>query len=83
MAKVNIYEAKTGFSRLIDRALAGEEIIVARAGRPLVRLVPVREPARGRVPGTLRDRIEISPDFDEPLPPDLLAAFHDDPVDPD
>ena len=66
--KVNIYDAKTQLSRLVERAEAGEEIIIARGGRPAARLVPFRPPAVKRKPGRMRGRIRISGDFDAPLP---------------
>ncbi|MDQ3733311.1 MAG: type II toxin-antitoxin system prevent-host-death family antitoxin [Actinomycetota bacterium] len=71
---VNVYEAKTQLSKLIDRALAGEDVVIARAGTPLVRLVPVERdrPRGGR--GVWRGRVRIAEDFDD-LPPDLAAAF--------
>lgn len=72
---VNIYEAKTQLSRLVDRAAAGEEIIIARAGRPMARLVPLEPDPPLRVPGRLKGKIWISPDFDDPLPDDILDAF--------
>ena len=69
---VNIYEAKTQLSKLVDRAAGGEEIIIARAGRPVARLVPLEEARPPRKPGLLRGRIWISPDFDDPLPDELF-----------
>jgi prevent-host-death family protein len=63
---VNIHEAKTHLSRLIERVEAGEEIVIARAGRPVARLVPYRKTTRPRVPGRWRDQIVIAPDFDGP-----------------
>jgi len=74
-ATVNIYFAKTHFSRLVERAAGGEEIIIARAGRPLARLVPLGAPARQRIPGLLRGRMRIPDDFDAPLPEEALQAF--------
>lgn len=72
---VNVYEAKTHLSQLLDRAAAGEEIIIARAGRPVARLMPLTEPAsRRRTPGAWRGQVTISADFDE-LPADIDAAF--------
>jgi prevent-host-death family protein len=73
--KVNIYDAKTRLSALVDRAEAGEEIIIARGGRPAARLGPIRPAAVKRKPGRLRGRIRIGRDFDAPLPPGL---FDDD-----
>jgi len=73
--QVNVLEAKTQLSRLLDRALAGEEVVIARAGRPLVRLVPVEaEEALPRVPGALVGKGWISEDFNEPLPDDFLIT---------
>jgi prevent-host-death family protein len=72
---VNIQEAKTQLSRLVDRAADGEEIVVARNGRPVARLValqPAEAPRRG---GWARDEITIGPAFDDPLPDDVQAAF--------
>jgi antitoxin (DNA-binding transcriptional repressor) of toxin-antitoxin stability system len=71
---VNVYGAKTHLSQL-DRAAAGEEIIIARAGRPVARLVALAEPAaHPRKPGGWQGKVSIAPDFDE-LPSDIEAAF--------
>jgi prevent-host-death family protein len=71
---VNTHEAKTHFSQLIDRVLAGEEIIVARAGKPLVKLVPV-EPPEVRL-GTLKHLVEYAdPDWDKPLTDEELVEY--------
>ncbi len=73
MAVVNVHEAKTHLSRLLERVAAGEEIIIAKNGLPVARLVPVhQEPRR---PGRLRDKLRIADDFDEALPEELAAAF--------
>jgi len=74
MQIIDVYDAKTHLSRLLDQVAQGEEIIIARAGKPLAKLVPYREDDRLRVPGSWRGRVRIAPDFDE-LPPDLAAAF--------
>ena len=74
MAEVNIHEAKTQLSKLLRRVSAGEEIVIARAGRPVARLVPI-EAAPKRVFGLDRGVFEVPEDFDEPLPDDLLAEF--------
>ena len=72
---VNVYEAKTHLSQLLDRAAAGEEIVIARAGRPIARLVALADPrSRPRVPGGWRGKVSMSADFDE-LPAEIEAAF--------
>ena len=71
---VNVYEAKTHLSQLLDRAAAGEEIVIARAGRPIARLVALAEPSARRVPGAWRGKVAVAADFDE-LPDEIDAAF--------
>ena len=71
---VNIHEAKTHFSRLVERVAGGEEIIIGRAGKPVARLVPYSEDDTPRVPGGGEGRISISENFDE-LPDEIAAAF--------
>lgn len=71
----NLYEAKTNLSQLVDRAAAGEEIIIAKNGVPLARLVPLEVRAVPRAPGGWETGVMIADDFDAPLPADLLAAF--------
>jgi prevent-host-death family protein len=73
MTKVNIHEAKTTLSRLVDRVAEGEEIVIARNGTPVALLSPLKSP--GRRPGRLKGRIRISAGFDAPLPAGLLRAF--------
>lgn len=63
---VNIHAAKTHLSRLIERVEAGEEILIARAGRPVARLVPLQLRTTPRRPGRWRDQVVIAPDFDVP-----------------
>jgi prevent-host-death family protein len=75
MKKVNIHQAKTQFSRLVDLAAGDEEIIIAKAGQPVARLVPYRAKSAARKPGAMRSKIRINKDFDEPLPKELLASF--------
>jgi prevent-host-death family protein len=65
---VNVHDAKTHLSRLLERVEAGEEITLARAGRPVARLVPYRALHEPRTPGLLKGKIWISDDFDAPLP---------------
>jgi prevent-host-death family protein len=71
----NLYDAKSALSQLVDRAAAGEEIIIAKAGKPLAKLVPVAARGRRRTPGGWKGRVVISDDFDAPLPADLQRAF--------
>ena len=70
--QINIYDAKTQLSKLVERAEAGEEIIIARGGRPAARLVPFRTSSVERKPGRMRGRIRIAEDFDAPLPAHLF-----------
>ena len=75
MARVmNLYDAKTHLSALVDEAAAGQEVVIAKAGRPLAKLVPLRAVARRR-PGRARGRIWMSADFDAPLPVALQQRF--------
>lgn len=76
--QVNLHEAKTHLSRLVDQAVEGEEVVIARAGRPLVRLVPWSEPTERRRPGSMAGRIEVAGDFDE-TPSFLTDAFEGGP----
>jgi prevent-host-death family protein len=68
MTVVNVHEAKTHLSRLLDRVAAGEEITIAKAGEPVARLVPIERRAKARVPGQDQGRIVLGDDFDAPLP---------------
>jgi prevent-host-death family protein len=70
MKIVNVHEAKTHLSRLLERAHAGEEIVIAKSGEPYARLVPLPGRRPKRESGTLRDVVEVSEAFFEPLPPD-------------
>ncbi len=72
---VGLYEAKTQLSRLVDRAAAGEEIVIAKSGRPRARLVPLDDTRSLRVPGKGKGRWNVGTRFDTPLPDDLLADF--------
>ena len=75
MKVVNLHAAKTNLSRLVEEAAKGEDIVIAKAGRPIVRLVPVSANQRSRVSGSMKGKIHISEDFDAPLPDDLARAF--------
>ena len=72
---VNIHHAKTQFSKLIERVQSGEEIIVAKAGKPVAKLVPLMPPRKPRVPGRARGTFTMSEDFDAPLPDDILDVI--------
>ena len=79
---INVHAAKTSFSRLLERVEAGEEIVMARAGKPVARLVPLRAHRPTREPGLLRGRVRMTADFDAPLPPAVLAAFTSGAIEP-
>jgi len=72
MRQVNIHEAKTQLSRLIAE---GEEIVIARYGEPVARLVPINPPVSERVPGSSHGKFQVPPEFFEPLPDEILNAF--------
>jgi prevent-host-death family protein len=71
---MNLYQAKTQLSSLVEEAAAGAEIIIAKAGRPRAKLVPIRESPR-RQPGKGKGRVWVAKDFDAPLPKSLLKSF--------
>jgi prevent-host-death family protein len=73
---VNIHEAKTHLSRLLVRVSAGEEIVIARAGKPVARLLRVEEKRRKPQLGWAKGMIWIAPDFDAPLPKEILDEFY-------
>jgi prevent-host-death family protein len=71
----NIHEAKTQLSKLLEQVARGDDVLIARAGVPVARLVPVEPPATARVLGTEAGRLHVADDFDAPLPPDVLTSF--------
>lgn len=73
-AKVNVHEAKTHLSRLLERVEHGEEILIARAGKPVAKLVPIEAPGKRPI-GLYRGQIWMSDDFDEPLPWQIFPGF--------
>ena len=75
MATVNIYDAKTRLSQLVDQAASGEDVVVSRNGKPLVRITQLNVPKRRIKFGLLKRKLTIPADFDAPLPPDVLAGF--------
>jgi prevent-host-death family protein len=78
VSQVNIHEAKTHLSRLVERAAGGEEIVIARSGKPVAKLVPFDRDKTPRQLGAMRGLIKVADDFDAPLPAQVLALFHDD-----
>lgn len=74
MRTLNIHDAKTNLSRLVEEVNAGEELVIAKAGKPMARLVPIKTTA-ARKPGFLKGKIRIAADFDAPLPEGLQTAF--------
>ena len=75
MSIVTIHKAKTNLSKLIEKASAGEEVIIARGDKPVARLVPVGESKGKRQPGSLKGKLHVGPEFFEPLPPNELASW--------
>jgi len=72
---VNIHDAKTHFSRLLARVSEGEEVIIAKAGRPIARLVAIVQKPKQRLPGSAKEKLVLSEDFDSPLPNEILKTF--------
>lgn len=79
---VSLYQAKTHLSELVEQAAQGQEIIIAKSGKPKARLVPLapKDTRHLRKPGGGKGRVRIAPDFDAPLPPEVLKLFGIDPV---
>ncbi len=75
METVNIYDAKTRLSQLVDKAASGEDVVVSRNGKPLVRITRLVAPKRRIKFGVLKGKIKVASDFDAPLPDEVLAAF--------
>jgi prevent-host-death family protein len=75
MATVNIYDAKTRLSQLVDRAASGEDVVVCRNGKPLVRITRLEASKRQVKFGVLKGKLTIPADFDAPLPDEVLAGF--------
>lgn len=73
--QVNVHVAKSTLSKLISRAESGEDIVIARAGKPAVRLVPVTDEQKPRVPGGMKGKIWMADDFDDYLPDEFKEAF--------
>jgi antitoxin (DNA-binding transcriptional repressor) of toxin-antitoxin stability system len=78
MISVNIHEAKTHFSKLINQTLSGEEVIIARGNIPLVKLIPFHEEPSFRQGGQLKGMLIVEDNFDDPLPNDYLKLFYNE-----
>ena len=79
MSQVGIHQAKTHLSCLVEMAASGQEIVIAKAGKPIARLVPYVAKGKVRRPGQLRGKLRIKKSFDQPLPKDILASFEGKP----
>ena len=75
MRTINIHQAKTHFSKLVDAVMEGESIVIAKAGKPVAKIVPIEAKKPKRQFGLLKGKIKIADDFDAPLPEDILNAF--------
>ncbi len=73
--EVNIHEAKTHLSRLLEKVLIGEEVIIAKHGKPIAKLTALEEPKHPRIPGRNKTRGSIKNNFNDPLPEDILKGF--------
>jgi prevent-host-death family protein len=82
VTQVNLHEAKTHLSRLVDRAASGEEIIIARAGKPVAKLVPFNRDMTPRKPGSMKGLIKVADDFDDPMPEEWLKLFYEGEIEP-
>lgn len=75
MATINIYDAKTQLSKLVERAAAGKDVIIARGGKPVARLTRLVQPPRELRFGVLKGKVKVAKDFDAPLSAEVLAQF--------
>lgn len=82
MTIINIHEAKTHLSRFVEKAAAGEEIIIAKAGKPLARLVPLQSMSSQRSLGMFKGQLNVSDDFDTPLSDEVIAQFENGSINP-
>jgi len=75
MEQVNIHQAKTHLSKLVEKVLDGQEIIISKAGKPVAKLVPFNQRASSRKLGLMKGKIRMSADFDAPLPESIIEEF--------
>lgn len=83
MTTISVYEARANLSKLIERVLAGEEVVITRRGKPAVRLVPAEQTRPPRRPGRLKGKYEVPASLFEPLPEDIVEAFYESRIFPD
>lgn len=72
---INIHEAKTHLSRIVDEVAAGTEVIIAKAGKPLAKLSPIPPAVKKKKLGLLKGKVKVPDDFNAPLPPEIIASF--------
>ncbi len=75
MIKINIHEAKTHFSQILNRVSSGEDVVIAKAGKPIARIVPIKGEGKKRKPGSAKGRVMIEDSFFEPLPDTIISDF--------
>jgi prevent-host-death family protein len=75
MQIINVHAARTQLPRLLDAVTAGEEVVIARAGKPVAKLVPIQVAQSRRQLGTMAEEFKVPDDFDDPLPDDIVADF--------
>ena len=73
--QINIHQAKTHLSRLLERVLEGDDIVIAKHGKPVARLIPFKTESKTRKPGALKGQIKMADDFDAPLPDDVAESL--------
>jgi prevent-host-death family protein len=78
MPVVNVHQAKTHLSRLLERVQGGEEIVIGKSGKPIAKIVPFKPEAAPRKPGFLKGKVKIRKNFDDPLPDDVMKMFYGD-----
>lgn len=72
---INIHEAKTHLSRIVDEVAAGAEVVIAKAGKPMARLTPIAPPVKKKRLGLLKGKIKVPDDFNSPLDPEVIGQF--------
>lgn len=83
MTTISVYDARANLSKLIERALAGEDIVITRRGKPVARLTPLESALPPRKPGALKGKVTVPDSFFDPLPDDIIDAFYESKIFPD